>query len=191
MMKPLPNLSYNYENTTYSLNPFQQEIHDKIKSLPQKRLHYLVGQQSSDPDRLNLTLKELKYLIRRGIMKYIRQTSLPYHKGQENELVKFYCVFETDLNFNRSQNSHHLMSSSFFMGLHFHLFFSSPDHYPWISFESLIHYIFMELTSIPKKKMCLSQYDYKRVKTLEDPFILYHTKQFYERPSKEMILTNL
>jgi hypothetical protein len=185
----LPNLSYRHNDKVYSINPFQQEVFKQVKSLPQKRLHYLVGQQSSDPDRPNLNLKELKYLISRGIMKYVRETSLSYYRGLENEEVKFYCVFETDQTFNETQSRVELIDQSFYLGLHFHLFISSP--LSWFDFEGLIHTLFLELTSIPSKKLCLSKYDYKRIERLEDPFVLYHTKQFYLRPTRELVHTNL
>ena len=171
------------------MTPFQKEVFQKVKSLPPKLLHYLVGQQSSEPHRFNLNLEELKYLITRGIMKFIRETNVPYQRGLENELVKFYCVFETDQTFNESQMNDNLMNQSFYLGLHFHLFFSSPVS--WFDYEGLIHSLFLELTSIPSKRLCLSKYDYKVVNELEDPFVLYHTKQFYERPTREMVLTNL
>jgi hypothetical protein len=189
MIKTLPNLSYKYNDKVYSLNPFQQEVFQKVKSLPQKRLHYLVGQQSSDPNRPNLNLKELKYFITRGIMKYVRETNVSYHRGLENKLVKFYCVFETDQRFNETQMNDNLINQSFYLGLHFHLFFSSPVS--WFDYEGLIHSLFLELTSISSKRLCLSKYDYKRIENLEDPFVLYHTKQFYLRPTKELVHTNL
>ena len=184
-----PNISYHYKDKVYSLNPFQQEVFKKVKSLPQQRLHYLVCQQSSDPNRPNLNLKELKYFITRGIMKFVRETSLTYHRGLENELVKFYCVFETEQSFNESQYDENLMFQSFYLGLHFHLFFSSPVS--WFNYEGLIHTIFLELTSIPSKRLCVKKYDYQVLNNLEDPFVLYHTKQFFNRPTREMILTNL
>jgi hypothetical protein len=37
----------------------------------------------------------MKNLIRRGIRRYFQETLLHYHQGLENELVKFFCVFET------------------------------------------------------------------------------------------------
>jgi hypothetical protein len=189
MIKTLPNLSYKHNDMVYSINPFQQEVFQKVKSLPQKRLHYLVAQQSSQPHRPNLNLKELKYFITRGIMKHVRETNDKYHRGLENELVKFYCVFETDHTFNESQMNQNLMNQSLYLGLHFHLFFSSP--LSWFDYEGLIHRLFLELTSIPSKRLCLSKYDYKIINEIEAPFVLYHTKQFFKRPSREMILTNL
>ncbi len=189
MIKPLPNLTYRHNDSNYVINQFQEDIFQKIKMLPQKSLYYLVGQQSSDPQRTNLNLKELKYLIRRGITKFIRETTLNYHVGMENELVKYFCVFETNKVFNESQNTKELRNDSFYLGLHFHLFFSTEMKL--FNYQGLIHSIFLELTSIPNKRLCLNKYDYERIYTLEDSFILYHTKQFYQQPDKDMILTNI
>jgi hypothetical protein len=171
------------------MTPLHQEVFQKVKSLPQKRLHYLVGQQSLQPHRTNLNLKELKYFITRGVMKYVRETNITYHRGLENELVKFYCVFEKDQTVNESKMNDNLLNQSFDLGFNFHLFFSSPVS--WFDHEGFIHSLFLELTSIPSKRLCLRKYDYKTINELEDPFVLYHTKQFYNRPSREMVLTNL
>lgn len=177
-----------YELRTYEINPHQLKILKEIKSLPRKRLHYVVGQQSSDHP--NLTLPEIKKLIRRGLRQYIQETTLNYHQGLENHLVKFYCVFETKKDFSQSQYENTLRENVK-MGIHFHLFLTSPDDYPWISFPSLIHTIFNELTSIKHKRFCLSKYDYDKINELDDNFILYHTKQFMFRPSVEMVMKNL
>ena len=121
-----------YELRTYEIKPHQLKILNQIKSLPQKRLHYVVGQQSSDHP--NLTLPEMKKLIRRGIRRYIQETTLHYHQGLENELVKFYCVFETKKDFFHSQHENSLVDEDLDMGIHFHLFLTSIDNYRWISF---------------------------------------------------------
>ncbi len=182
-------MNYQYKLRTYEVNPYQLKILNDIKSLPQKRLHYVVGQQSSD--HLNLTLREMRKLIRRGIRRYIEETSLPYKPGLESRLVKFYCVFETKKDFFLSQHQNTIVDEEVNMGLHFHLFITSPDKYPWISFPSLIHTIFNELTSIKHKQLCISKYDYKKIEELDQDFILYHTKQFMFRPSIEMVMNNL
>jgi len=171
----------------YELNDFQQKMICEIKSLPQKHLHYITAQQSNTYP--NLTLKELKKLIKRGIRRYIQNLEPLCAKGKENELVKFYCVFETTKEFNLNITNKSLEDFPF-MGLHFHLFVSCPDNYTWLCFHSLTYQIFHELTSTNNKKYCLSEYGYKKINHLEDRFISYHTKQFTTYPSLEMILKN-
>jgi len=161
----------------------------------------------------NLNLKELKNFIRRGIRKYFRENSPNYHPEMENELVKFYCVFETDKTFNQTQKETKLVKGRLNLGLHFHLFLSCPDYLPWFSIQKLSERIKWELTSLKHKRDCISEYELticeemsdniseKEVKTdsifgkilpnYTKEFILYHTKQFFHRPTKEMILTNL
>ena len=178
-----------YELRTYEINPYQLKILKQIKSLPQKRLHYVVGQQTSNHP--NLTLPEMKKLIRRGIRRYIQETTLHYHQGLENELVKFYCVFETKKDFFHSQHQNNVIDVEVDMGLHFHLFLTSLDNYHWVSFPQLIHTLFTELTSLKHKQRCLSKYDYVSIKELDDNFILYHTKQFMFRPTSEMVMKNI
>lgn len=177
-----------YQLRTYEINPYQLKILNEIKSLPQKRLYYVVGQQSTEHP--NLTLPEMKKLIRRGLRRYIQETSLHYEPGLESRLVKFFCVFEVKKDFFNSQHQNTLVDEDVEMGIHFHLFLSSPDNYSWISFPTLIHTIFNELTSIKHKRLCFSKYDYVRIDKLDDNFILYHTKQFMYRPSTEMIIKN-
>jgi hypothetical protein len=158
-----------------------------IKSLPKKHLHYITAQQSNQYQ--NLTLKELKKLIKRGIRRYIQELEPNYYPSKENELVKFYCVFETTKEFNLNLKNESLDDLPF-MGLHFHLFISCPDNYNWISFEKLIFQIFYELTSIKQKQSCISKYGHFKIENLEDRFIDYHTKQFTTNPSLEMVLKN-
>ena len=173
----------------YELNDFQINMKDSIKSIPKKHLYYITGQQSKQYS--NLTLKELKKLIRKGIRQYIQDIEPLYSKEQINELVKFYCVFETKKSFNLSLHNLNLINDDPNMGLHFHLFISCPNNYNWISFELLSFYIFNSLTSIKHKSNCLSEYGSYKIKSLEDNFINYHTKQFVKYPSLEMILSNL
>lgn len=63
------------------------------------------------------------------------------------------------------------------MGLHFHLFISCPDNYPWICFKSLSYQILRELSSLLKKKRCISKYGYFEIYDLEENFVQYHTKK--------------
>jgi len=178
-----------YQIRTYEIKPHQLRILEEVKKLPRKNLHYVTGQQSNKHP--NLTLREMKKFIRRTMVKYIRELNLNYHQGMENELLKFYCVFETTKDFFHSQHQNSIVDENVEMGIHFHLFLSSPDNYPWVCFPQLFHNLFTELTSLRHKKRCLSELDYRKVEDLEMDFILYHTKQFMYRPSAEMVLKNL
>lgn len=169
------------------LNEFQIKMINDIKSLPKKNLHYITAQQSNQYS--NLTLKELKKLIKRGVRRYIQELEPNYYPNKENELVKFYCVFETTKEFNLNLKNESLDDIPF-MGLHFHLFISCPDNYKWISFQNLIFQIFYELTSIKLKQNCIKEYGHFKIEKLEERFLQYHTKQFNINPSSEMILRN-
>ena len=176
-----------HKERTYYIKPHQLQILNEIKSLPSKNLHYITGQQSDH--HTNLTLPEMKKLIRRGLRQYFQETSLHYYQGLENELVKFYCVFETKKDFFHSQHQNDIINPEIDMGIHFHLFISPVKE--WISIPTLIHTIFTELTSLKHKQRCLSEYGYMKIEELEDNFILYHTKQFMFRPSSEMVMKNI
>ena len=169
------------------LNEFQIKMINDIKSLSKKNLHYITAQQSNQYS--NLTLKELKKLIKRGVRRYIQELEPNYYPNKENELVKFYCVFETTKEFNLNLKNESLDDIPF-MGLHFHLFISCPDNYKWISFQNLIFQIFYELTSLKHKQSCISEYGHFKIEKLEERFLQYHTKQFSVNPSLEMILRN-
>lgn len=169
------------------LNEFQIKMINDIKSLPKKNLHYITAQQSNQYS--NLTLKELKKLIKRGVRRYIQELEPNYYPNKENELVKFYCVFETTKEFNLNLKNESLDDIPF-MGLHFHLFISCPDNYKWISFQNLIFQIFYELTSLKHKQSCISEYGHFKIEKIEERFLQYHTKQFSVNPSLEMILRN-
>lgn len=210
MIKPLPNKTYRYQNKTYVLNSFQQEVYQRIKSLTDKDLHYITLQQTSNPHKRNLNLKELKNFIRRGIRKYFIENHPNYQPNIENELVKYFCVFETNQYFNLNQWNDFLTNERLYLGLHFHLFLSCPDHLQWFSIKDLSTRIKWELRSLKHKRECISEYELTTLKGISDiqseketdeeqsvltsytkDFIRYHTKQFFERPTKEMILTNL
>jgi hypothetical protein len=179
--------TYTYEERIYEISPSQHKILNCIKSLPKKNLHYLVGQQS-DKHR-NLTLPEMKKLIRDGIRRYVKQVTLSSNKGIENELLKYFCVFETVKDFSLSQYQNTIVNENIFMGIHFHLFITSEIG--WISFPSMFHSIFNELTHLKHNHRCISKFDYDRITELDENFILYHTKQFMYSPSNEMIMTNI
>jgi len=180
--------TYEYEERTYTISPHQIKILNHIKDLPKKHLHYLVGQQSLKHN--NLTLKELKRFIKNGINKYCESLNLPKQTIEDNKYLKFFCVFETTEDFYNSQYQNKIVDEDIVMGIHFHLFISSVDNYPWISFPSLFHYIFNELTQLPHKRMCIRKYDYKKLDKLNENFILYHTKQFRYCPNSEMLMKN-
>lgn len=179
--------SYRYKDKVYHINPFQVNVLKQVRSLPRKYLHYVVGQQSLK--HTNINLRQMKSLIKRGIRKYISHLNYPYNPNYNK--IKYYCVFETDKDFNNSQYTSNEVSEDFNLCLHFHLFITCDDNYSLVSFETLIHSIFHELTSIPGRQQCLSKYDYVKINQLNDPFILYHTKQFYQRPSTEMVMKRL
>ncbi len=185
-LTPRPN-TFKYEERIYEISPPQLKILNCIKSLPKKNLYYLVGQQSNT--HRNLTLKEMKKLIRDGIREYIKQVTLLSNKGVENELVKYFCVFETVKDFSKSQYQNSIFDEDIFMGIHFHLFISSD--LGWISFPSMFHSIYNELTHLEHNYRCISKFDYDRLTVLNEDFILYHTKQFHNNLSPEMIMTNL
>jgi hypothetical protein len=191
------------------LNPFQQEVYLKIHSLTNKDLHYITLQQNSTRKKSNLNLKELKNFIRRGIRKYFIENHPDYHPNIENELVKYFCVFETNQYFNYNQWNEYILSDRLYLGLHFHLFLSCPDHFEWFSIQKLSERIKWELRSLKHKRDCISEYELTTLKMISESqsekefseeqsvltnytkdFIRYHTKQFCERPSNEMILSN-
>lgn len=181
--------TYTYEQRTYSINPYQLKVLNQIKNLPRKHLHYLVGQQSNK--HRNLSLKELKKLLKKGIRNYCKSLSIYFREGDENKYLQYFCVFETTKDFFHSQHQNTIVDEDFKMGIHFHLFITSPDNYPWISFSSLVYSIFTELNHLPQNRRCISKYDYNKINMLDENFVLYHTKQFMYNSSSEMIMTNL
>lgn len=127
---------------TYEIQPFQHRIIQEIQTLPPRIYNYVIQQS---PNKLNLTLPQLKRSIYRSVRRFIKDfQGYNYKIGQENELIKYYCFFETIKNFNQSQNNNNLLDETLNMGLHFHLFVSSKD--PRISLSNYTHYLFEELT---------------------------------------------
>jgi hypothetical protein len=180
--------TYTYEERTYEISPPQLKILNYIKSLPKKHLHYVVGQQSKK--HRNLTLKELKLCIKRGIYNYFKND--PYvRKESIDKLIQYFCVFETTKGFFLSQHENKIVTEDIEMGLHFHLFITSSEVYPWIGFSNLIHNIYCEITHLPQNHRSIKKYDYMKLNSLPENFILYHTKQFMSYPSNEMIMTNI
>jgi len=186
------NSSYNYQGKTYSINPFQKKVFSEIKSLSQKNntLYYVLGKQNPNSKGGNLNLKQMKNFIKRGIRRYFQRYSPMYHQGLENEMVKFYCVFETNKDFNQSQKESVLFDEGFYLGLHFHLFISISQPPNWFSFGLLFNSICSELTSLSYRRDCFSHLDCEKIENLDEYFILYHTKQFFDRPSPEMVMKN-
>jgi len=97
-MNQCDDISYRYKDKVYLANPLQQEILRKIKSLPRKHLHYMVGQQSDT--RSNISLSQMKSAIKRAVKKYENESNYPYRKELDNALVQYVCVFETTKEFN-------------------------------------------------------------------------------------------
>jgi hypothetical protein len=173
---------------TYTLKPHQKQILNEVKRLPLERLHYLVVQQSRGHS--NLTLNELKKHIQRGITLYIKELyGYEYKRGLEDEVIKFYCFFETSKEFFLSQHLNSVVDENIEMNLHFHLFLSG--NYGVVNFTQLIQYIIRELTNQKNKPRCLKLIDYMKLESLQDDFILYHTKQMMYRPSPQMIIHNV
>lgn len=175
-------------NRTYTLKPHQQKILSEVKKLPLERLHYLVIQQSTSYP--NLTLNELKRHITKGIKQCVRELyGYEYKNGLEDEVVKYYCFFETSKEFFLSQHLNTIVNEDIEMSIHFHLFISGK--YGSVHFPQLIQYIIRELTSQKNKLRCLKKIDYVKLENLQDDFILYHTKQMMYRPSPQMIINNI
>lgn len=180
--------SYRYGEKIYRANKHQIEVLNQVRRLPRKHLHYIVAQQADN--RPNINLKQMKNAIKRAVRGYVKESNYPYSPALDNLLVQYLCVFETTKEFHLSHCEQRL-NEDFYLGLHCHIFLTSPDNYPWVCFTTLAHRIFHELTDYPKRGDCLKKYDTVEVDKLNDPFILYHTKQLYQRPSREMILTNV
>jgi hypothetical protein len=173
---------------TYQIQPFQQRILQEVKSLNTNNLYYYVIEQ--DYTKPPLTLPELKKCVSMSIRKYIKDLlGFRYKKGKENELIKYYCFFETSKEFCISQTTQSIFDWDFYNGFHFHLFISSS--FSEISFQNYTHYLFEALTSIPTKKNSLLKFDYTKIFKLDDDFILYHSKQWQNRYEVELTLNNV
>lgn len=172
---------------TYQIQPFQQRVLQEVKSLNANNLYYYVIQQNYD--KPPLTLPELKKCIPTSIRKYIKSLlGYRYKKGIENEMIKYYCFFETSKEFCLSQTTQSIFDWDFYTGFHFHLFISSS--FSEVSFQNYTHYLFEELTSIPTKKNSLLKFNYTKIMELKKDFILYHTKQWNGRYEYELALKN-
>lgn len=188
-MNQCEDISYRYKEKIYEANPLQQEILRKIKSLPRKHLHYMVGQQSDT--RPNINLNQMKSAIKRAVKKYVKESNYPYRQELDSKMVQYLCVFETTKEFNGFLYNEEVLEDTPKMGLHFHLFVTNPDNYSGFCFNTLSYYILHELSGFPKRSDCISKFDYRKLGGLNDHFILYHAKQFYQRPSRTMLMTNI
>jgi hypothetical protein len=167
---------------TYELNEHQKIILKEVNQLPLTDLYYIVVQQSDTS--ANLTLKELKKYIKRSIKEYVKRSDLlTYWEGKENEVIKYYCFFETTKEFYLSQHTNLLVNEDFYCGFHFHLFISGVNEY-------YIKELIFQLSSLKHKPNCISKIDGIKIERLNNDFILYHTKQLQHRYSSELILKN-
>jgi hypothetical protein len=187
MVQTTTNTSYNYNGTTYILNPLQQEVEKKITSLPRKNLHYVVANQSYK--HRNLTLKQLKKLIRRSLVNYQREIEPEYNPIRDAPLVKCICVFETSKDLNQTQMNS-TVSQHIQLCLHFHIFLSCSDSCTNVNFSHVDREIQHQLVRMRGKKKCIYKYNFVRTTELEDLFTKYHVKQLSNVPSREMIYTN-
>ncbi len=124
---------------TYELNEHQKNILKEVNQLPLTDLFYIVVQQSDT--NANLTLKELKKYIKRSVKEYVKRSDLQtYWEGKENELIKYYCFFETTKEFFLSQHTNILVNEDFYCGFHFHLFISgvNQDYIKELIFQLII-----------------------------------------------------
>ena len=173
---------------TFTIQPHQVKILKDVKNLPLERLHYLVIQQSLKHP--NLTLKEFKCRIKRGIRLYVQDLfGYEYKYGLEDEVIKYYCFFETSKEFFWSQHLNNIVDEDIDLNFHVHIFLSGK--YRIVNFTQLIFYIFRELTSQKNKQRCINKFDYKKLESLEDDFVLYHTKQMMFHPNRESIIQNV
>lgn len=170
---------------TYHIKPFQLRIIKEIQTLKPNIFNYVIQQS---PDKPNLTLPQLKRSIYRSVRLFIKDIQgYNYKSGMENDLIQYYCFFETTKEFNLSQNDINTLIDESKMGLHFHLFISSSD--PEIPLSNYTYYLTQELTSFPLKKTSVSKIDYKTYPSLDEDFILYHTKQYKDYPN-DLIFKN-
>lgn len=86
---------------TITLTPSQVEVYNKIDSLDKKNLYYFVVQQRKGCP--NLTLNELKKMIKKSIREWVAEDKINYYQNKENKIVKYFTVFETTKDFNKSQ----------------------------------------------------------------------------------------
>lgn len=173
---------------TFELKPHQNKILSEIKKLPKSKLHYLVIQQNKNQP--NFTLNELKKHIKKGIKRYVSKHFLfNYRKGLEDQIVKYYCFFETSKDFFWSQHKNTIVDKNIEMNLHFHLFISSDISS--VHLPQLVNDIIQEFFGQRNKQKSLLKIDYNKIENLDDDFILYHTKQMMFEPNVDFILKNI
>ncbi len=173
---------------TYEVKPHQKELAQKINRLNKNNLYNLVIQQHHK--RRNLTLKELKKYIKKGIKDYCKSLyGYQYKEGLENELIQYVCVFETNEGFNKTQFKSLNIDTKINFHFHFHLFISTENSI--VSMNYLLFSIINSLMSNNLKADALLKIDYCKLNDFTDDFLFYHTKQFQEREEVELILTNI
>lgn len=93
----------------------------------------------------------MKLCIKRGIYNYFKND--PYVvKENIDKLIQYFCVFETTKGFFLSQHENKIVTEDIEMGLHFHLFITNSEGYPWIGFPNIIHNIYCEITHLPQNQ---------------------------------------
>jgi hypothetical protein len=176
----------------YPMTTLQRDIIVEVQKLPKKKLHYLVIQQNNKYP--NLSIDDIKNLIKREVKKYYKNIyPFNYKKNKENEMIKYYCFFETAKYFFQNQNNLNLHNDKVDLKLHFHLFLSSNDnniHIPQLTNNLIMALLEFRRTDINLSR-AINKVDYKRLSSLEDNFIMYHTKQLNDINHKEMILKNI
>ena len=167
-----------YTNTTillmrtYEINDHQKKILYEVSRLPTENLYYIVVQQNIKGS--NFTLNELKKHIRRSVKEY---------GTKENDLIKYFAIFETTHDFFMSQHTTDIVKTDFYSGFHFHLFISGVN-------EDYLKELAYQLNSQKNKRGCISKIDGVKKENLNHDFILYHTKQMMFRYSPQLVLKN-
>lgn len=186
MSKTKYNTSYNYNGVTYQLNELQQEILDKLKSLPKENLHYLVVQQSYDGP--NLSRNQLENVIRQTLNYCQRQYNGSYNPKQDIPFIRCVCLFEIDKELHLTQMNYSVIQKVE-LGLHFHLFLSSSNLYD-VNYELVDKSIKHRLNTVPGKRECIDKYDFVKASKFTEGFLAYHVKQHWKNPSREMFYAN-
>jgi hypothetical protein len=173
---------------TYEIKPHQRKIIEDFNKLNLRRLHYLVIQQ--DRKQPNFTLNELKKHIKGGIKNYVKEVlGYRYKNGDENKLINYYCFFETSKEVFLNQHRNYIVKEDIWLDLHFHLFITTNSGF--LHIPQLISRIILEFFNQRLKVKSLKKIDYTKIDTLNNDFILYHTKQSMYRSTPEMIMKNI
>lgn len=172
---------------TYELKPHQLNLINKLNLLNPKTLYYLTIQQHKH--QRNFTLNEIKKHTRAGIRNEVKQHfGYEYREGIENDVVSYVGIIETSKDFFWSQNDLQNINKDTYMGLHLHLFISSPRSY---YIPSVIHSIVSSFFNQTLKAQSLKKIDYRKVEVFDDDFKHYHTKQGMLYDNSSMIFSNI